>query len=282
MAGSRNLIMDTTKEVLTIMVVEDQIVFVRYIKNALKAHNVVVAMTVEEAKDLYDEEMPDMIFLDIELPDGNGYEVLDYVRKKDPDAFVVMLTSSQLIDDIEQSKMKKVNGYVSKPFSPNKLDPYIEQYLLMRRKDMKKAIDEARQQGERRKVISYKEKRIEDVKALYIDSVEHNREVVQKELIKVKAQTSVAGGVVEAITKIKETNYNIIFIDCDMEGCIEVIDAVKSLYKNSGAGCRLVGLGKNMKAQVEKEWISKGISKYVQKPLPISVLNQITRDMVKS
>jgi CheY-like chemotaxis protein len=280
MAGNRNLIIDTTKEVLTIMVVEDQLVFIRYIKNALKSHNIVIATTVEEAKDIYDEEMPDMIFLDIELPDGNGYEVLDYVRNQDQNAFVVMLTSSQLIDDIEKSKRKKVNGYVSKPFSPNKLDPYIDQYLLMRRKEMKKAINEARVQSKKRQAISYKEKRIEDVKALYVDSVEHNREVVQKELLKVKAQTSVAGDVAEAIKKIKETNYNIIFIDCDMEDCMEIIDAVKSLYKNSDATCRLVGLGKHMKTQVEKEWISKGINKYIQKPLPISVLNQITRDMV--
>jgi two-component system, chemotaxis family, response regulator Rcp1 len=62
-------------------------------------------------------ETPDLIFLDINLPKVDGKEVLQHIKTspallKIP---VVMLTTSESQDDIEECYKKGVNCYISKP-----------------------------------------------------------------------------------------------------------------------------------------------------------------------
>jgi DNA-binding NtrC family response regulator len=125
---------------LVILVVEDHTLFSREMKHALPQHKVVFARTVEDAKARYDECLPDMTFLDIDLPDGNGFELLDYLRAREPDAYVVILTGSKLPEDIVTSRQKGAQGYIIKPFTRSKIEPYIEQYWQTREKDIKAQI----------------------------------------------------------------------------------------------------------------------------------------------
>lgn len=48
---------------------------------------------IETALYAFQKEKPDMVVLDIQLPDGNGIEVLSRIKQEDKDTIVVMLTN---------------------------------------------------------------------------------------------------------------------------------------------------------------------------------------------
>lgn len=72
--------------------------------------------TIKEAKACYMEQKVDMIVLDINLPDGNGYEILQMVRKES-ELPVLILTANDLeLDEVTGLSMG-ADDYVTKPFS---------------------------------------------------------------------------------------------------------------------------------------------------------------------
>jgi CheY-like chemotaxis protein len=60
--------------------------------------NILEAASGEEGIEIIDREMPDILLLDNKLPGIQGVEVLEYVRKKNYDIVVAMITSYASID----------------------------------------------------------------------------------------------------------------------------------------------------------------------------------------
>ena len=65
------------------------------------------------------EVSPDILFLDIMMPEINGYDVCRAI-KNDPDLkiYVIMLTAKGQADEQERGKAVGADEYVVKPFSP--------------------------------------------------------------------------------------------------------------------------------------------------------------------
>ncbi len=74
---------------------------------------------------------PDLVLLDVDLPDGNGFTELESLRSKAEYArlCVVMLTSRSSQADIAQGVMLGANGYVTKPYTPATLQRAIRKAL---------------------------------------------------------------------------------------------------------------------------------------------------------
>jgi DNA-binding response OmpR family regulator len=122
---------DPTPEQI-ILVVEDNNMGRKDMVHALIKHKVILAGSVEEAKLRYDECRPNLSFLDINLPDGSGFEVLDYIRSKEPDAYVIMVTGSKIESDVLASQKRGARGYVVKPFTISRLKRHLAQFLRYR------------------------------------------------------------------------------------------------------------------------------------------------------
>ena len=90
-----------------------------------------LARNGEEAVKVCRCERPDLLFLDIMMPDVDGYEVCRSLRK-DPstvDIRIIMLTA--LAQDFDRRKALEVGAdeYMTKPFSPTALLERVEQVL---------------------------------------------------------------------------------------------------------------------------------------------------------
>jgi CheY-like chemotaxis protein len=119
-----------------ILVIDDNIKTVKLVESRLKANGYeVISSTsgiqgLEKAK----KELPDLILLDIMMPDMNGYEVIEKL-KKDGDTKsipVIMLTARREIEDIEKSMfVYGAVGYISKPFSAHELLKKIKNALMV-------------------------------------------------------------------------------------------------------------------------------------------------------
>ncbi len=71
-------------------------------------------------------QCPDLILLDINMPEMDGWEFLTHLSKMRVDCDVMMLSSSVHWDDIEKSKrFKHVKCYIEKPLTEDKIEHYI-------------------------------------------------------------------------------------------------------------------------------------------------------------
>jgi len=113
---------------LSILLVEDNGMFLNIAEEMLKGHNVISTETAKEGMDAYENEGPDITFLDIELPDGNGHEILKRIKEINKDAYVIMMTKSRLKDDVIKSMEEGAEGYITKPFSEGMIMQCIKEY----------------------------------------------------------------------------------------------------------------------------------------------------------
>lgn len=69
---------------------------------------------------------PDLLLLDISMPELSGWEFLDYSKKYNLKFDVMMLSSSLHFDDIERSKTYgQVKSYITKPLTQDNIKHYI-------------------------------------------------------------------------------------------------------------------------------------------------------------
>lgn len=113
---------------INILVVEDDSLSRMMIKNVLmEDFTVYLAPDAKTAISSYIDLAPDVLFLDIGLPDLDGHHVLERLMEIDPDAYVIMFSGRKDQDSILRSMNAGAMGFVGKPFTRGKLYQYIEQ-----------------------------------------------------------------------------------------------------------------------------------------------------------
>lgn len=105
-----------------ILVVDDDSVLQRTLRINLRArgHEVLLAGTGEQALHLFSAQPPDLVVLDLGLPDLDGVEVLRRLRKRSAIP-VIVLSARQQADDKVEALDEGADDYVSKPFSIDEL-----------------------------------------------------------------------------------------------------------------------------------------------------------------
>ena len=71
--------------------------------------------------DIVDEFHPDMILLDVQLPDGNGYDICQKLRERGFEKPILMLTGQDSETDIIEGLEAGANDYIAKPMRMGEL-----------------------------------------------------------------------------------------------------------------------------------------------------------------
>ena len=74
------------------------------------------AECLEAAKQLLNDEAPDLVLLDVMLPDGEGYEFCEYIRNRDAQLPVIFLTALDGEKEVVKAFGAGADDYVTKPF----------------------------------------------------------------------------------------------------------------------------------------------------------------------
>jgi DNA-binding response OmpR family regulator len=103
----------------SILIVEDEPHIVMGLKDALEfeGYDVAAAGTGKEGLALAKTERPDVVLLDLMLPDINGYQVCEELRRFDPFLPIIMLTARSQESDKIRGLDAGADDYVTKPFS---------------------------------------------------------------------------------------------------------------------------------------------------------------------
>lgn len=120
-------------KVLNIMVVDDSMIMIIQLTKMFKemGHEVIAsARTGLEAVDKYMIYKPDIVTMDITMPDMNGIDSSKMILDQDPNALIIMVTSQGQEQLVVDSITIGAKGYVLKPIHPEKLKETVEQVYM--------------------------------------------------------------------------------------------------------------------------------------------------------
>jgi two-component system KDP operon response regulator KdpE len=105
-----------------VLVVDDEAAILRFLKPALEAngYDMVSAGTVAEATKRIAAESPDIVLLDLGLPDGDGKEVIKRAREWSDVPIIVLSARERETEKIESLDLG-ADDYVNKPFNVGEL-----------------------------------------------------------------------------------------------------------------------------------------------------------------
>lgn len=120
----------------TVLIVEDDPTMLRGLTDnfEMKGYYVLTARDGQEGLETALKEKPDLIILDIMLPEMNGYEVCSHVREQGLEMPIIMLTAKDQEADIVLGLNLGADDYVTKPFSIKELLARAEAFLRRRGK----------------------------------------------------------------------------------------------------------------------------------------------------
>ena len=106
-----------------ILIVEDNEGIVSFLKSELELEDfeTCVALDGRSALEIFSDEKPDLVLLDIMLPGLSGIEVLRRIRKHDEDTPVILVTARDGTDDKVTGLNLGSDDYITKPFKIEEL-----------------------------------------------------------------------------------------------------------------------------------------------------------------
>lgn len=107
----------------SILVVEDEVRIARLLQIELECegYRVSIAGSGHQGFELYQEQQPDLLLLDVMLPGFSGIELLRRIRAGDADTPVLLLTAKSSVEDKVSGLDLGANDYITKPFQIEEL-----------------------------------------------------------------------------------------------------------------------------------------------------------------
>ncbi len=101
------------------VLIADDSEFMRNLLREILEENHTIVGEVEngvEAVEVFKEEQPDLVMMDIVMPIRDGIEATDEIKNTDPSANVIMCTSVGQEEKMKEAVKAGADGYITKPF----------------------------------------------------------------------------------------------------------------------------------------------------------------------
>lgn len=102
---------------MKVLIVDDHAVVRHGLKSAIESHGykvVAVAGSINEAQAFMAQTNPHAIIVDINLPDGSGFDLVAWVRKVSPTIAIVVLTLNDGADYVRAARTAGANSFIVK------------------------------------------------------------------------------------------------------------------------------------------------------------------------
>ncbi len=114
-----------------LLVIDDDIIIVNPVKKFFKIRNfyVISAQTGKEGLKKFKSEKPNIVLVDLNLPDIKGEEIVKEIRKTDKEIIIIVITGYGSIQSAVNLFKLGINDYILKPFEMEELYLIIEKIL---------------------------------------------------------------------------------------------------------------------------------------------------------
>ena len=202
------------QERLFLLVVDDVEINLMVARGMLEriGHDVTSAGSGRKALKLLEKQRFDAIFMDIQMPNMNGFELAAAIRAReqasgDRRTPIIAMTAYALANDRERCLAAGMDGYVSKPVKPEK---FREALLLINKKPDGAPVDQTLPDSAK------KDARTHTIRILLVDDNSINQQVAQGKLRTLGYEPGVASNGVEAVKALEQIDYDLVLMDCHM------------------------------------------------------------------
>jgi putative PEP-CTERM system response regulator len=117
----------------SVLIVDDEVGIRESLKFILKKdYEILLAKDAEEAFVQFKNHSPDLVLLDIILPDVDGLKVLERIKENESDTIVIMITATKTVKTAVEAMKLGAYDYVTKPFDVDELRLIISRALSTR------------------------------------------------------------------------------------------------------------------------------------------------------
>lgn len=121
---------------IKLLLVEDDTNLSYMIKNGLEltigGYEVVTANNGKEGIRLWKDHRPEVILADVEMPEMNGFEMIEHIRDRDPEVTILFISGCDSPFYVTKGYKLGANNYIKKPFNPEELDAHIQAILKVK------------------------------------------------------------------------------------------------------------------------------------------------------
>lgn len=103
--------------------------YITQILQSLGVTSVLEAADGDSATKLFSQYRPNLVFLDIQLPDINGQQLLKHFRQQDEDAVVFMVSAFSSVDNLKMAVENGASAFVIKPFTAGRIHKLMQPLL---------------------------------------------------------------------------------------------------------------------------------------------------------
>ena len=122
--------METAAPLPRVLVIDDEMGPRESLRILLKLEcEVMCASSVNEGLRLFSEKTPDLVIMDIRMPDHSGIDGLREIRKLDPQVSVIMLTGYGTLETAQEALRLGANDYLKKPFDTGDIFRIVRQNI---------------------------------------------------------------------------------------------------------------------------------------------------------
>ncbi len=113
------------------MIADDEQIMRKLLRTILSMkYNIVgAAKDGEEALEMYKENRPDLVILDVKMPNMDGFETLEKIKEIDESQRVILCTGVDDHDKIREAVSGGANAYIVKPYKKKRLLDTVEKVL---------------------------------------------------------------------------------------------------------------------------------------------------------
>ena len=127
---------DTPLTAMKILIIDDEKMNRKILSRRLTkdGHTPVTAQNGQEGVDLFEQEKPDLIIMDIMMPVMDGYEATRIIKEKAGEAFVPIIALTSLADEKELARCiaAGADDFLAKPVTPTILNAKIDSMMRIR------------------------------------------------------------------------------------------------------------------------------------------------------
>ena len=113
-----------SKPKTTVLVVDDNDMMRTLLRGILRSEDfdvVAEGRTGTQAIDFAERYKPDVVCLDVMMPEMDGLQALKTIREQHPEAKVVMITGNASAENVQEAVQNGAHGFIVKPFNAAKV-----------------------------------------------------------------------------------------------------------------------------------------------------------------
>ena len=115
------------------ILIADDATFMRMMLKDILSHagfiNLIEAKNGREAIKLFKVEKPELILLDVTMPDMDGLRALEEIKEINPDVKIIMCSSMGQEEIVSECFEKGADDFIMKPFKPERVVQAVSQFI---------------------------------------------------------------------------------------------------------------------------------------------------------